>query len=62
MQNSERRPGFGLVLTRGKGERIIIGKDIVVTVLSIEGAKVRLGFEAPPSVAIHRADTGKFKR
>lgn len=36
-----------LVLSRKKGERILIGENIVVQVVEIRGDKVRLGFEAP---------------
>jgi len=43
-----------LVLSRKRGEKIIIGDQIVVTVLEIQGNKVRLGIEAPDEVEIHR--------
>jgi carbon storage regulator len=43
-----------LVLTRKVGERIHIGDSIVVTVVRIQGDKVRLGVEAPADVAVHR--------
>jgi carbon storage regulator len=43
-----------LVLTRKVGERIHIGESIVVTVVRIQGDKVRLGVEAPANVAVHR--------
>jgi carbon storage regulator len=36
-----------LVLTRRRGERIRIGDDIYIAILDIEGAKVRVGIEAP---------------
>lgn len=47
-----------LVLTRKEGERIIIGHDIVITVVSLhgEGARVRLGIEAPPHDRILRGE------
>ncbi len=45
-----------LVLTRRKQERIIIGDDIEVTVVAIQGDQVRLGIAAPPSVTIHRKE------
>jgi carbon storage regulator len=45
-----------LVLTRGIGEAIVLGADIRVTVLAVNGNKVRLGFEAPPSVSFLRAE------
>lgn len=45
-----------LVLTRKVGERIIIGDGITVTVVSIQGNKVRVGIDAPPSVPVDRAE------
>lgn len=45
-----------LVLTRKVGEQIIIGDNIRVRVLSIQGNQVRLGFEAPASVSIQRQE------
>ncbi len=43
-----------LVLSRKVGENILIGKDIVVRVLTVKGDKVRLGIEAPREVPVHR--------
>lgn len=45
-----------LVLTRRKDQRIVIGDDIVVTVLEVKGDSVRLGVEAPRSVQVHREE------
>lgn len=45
-----------LVLTRKRGERIIIGPDIELTIVDVRGDRVRLGFEAPPDVSIHRQE------
>lgn len=45
-----------LILTRRPGETIYIGDDVTVTVLSVEGNKVRFGFDAPPSCEIHREE------
>jgi carbon storage regulator len=44
-----------LILTRRRGERIIIG-DIVITMLEINGNQARLGFEAPTEIVIHREE------
>jgi len=43
-----------LVLSRKVNEQILIGNNIRMTVVSIRGNQVRLGFEAPQSVAIFR--------
>jgi carbon storage regulator len=43
-----------LVLSRKPGESIIIGDEIVVTVLEVRGRHVRLGLEAPKHVQIRR--------
>jgi carbon storage regulator len=45
-----------LVLTRKEDEEVIIADDIVVRVVEIKGNVVRLGFEAPSDVPIHRKE------
>jgi carbon storage regulator len=45
-----------LVLTRRPGESIMIGDDIVVTVLDVRGEVVRVGIRAPRSVQVHREE------
>ena len=45
-----------LVLSRKVGEEIVIADNIRVTVVAIRGNQVRLGFEAPPEVAIQREE------
>lgn len=45
-----------LVLTRKVDERIMIGEDIVITVVDIRGDKVRLGIEAPAEIPVHREE------
>jgi len=45
-----------LILTRRAGEKLMIGDDIEVTVLSVNGRQVRLGILAPDDVAIHREE------
>ena len=45
-----------LVLTRREGERIRLDDDIVVTVVAIQGNKVRIGITAPDDVAIRRGE------
>lgn len=51
-----------LVLTRRLGERILIGNDIWVMVVSIDRGKVRIGVDAPEDVTVVREElleTGK---
>ncbi len=45
-----------LVLSRKKGQRILIGNGVAVEVLEVRGDRVRLGFEGPSDVAIHRQE------
>ncbi len=45
-----------LVLSRKQDEKIIIGDNITLMVVSIQGDKVRLGIEAPKEVTIHREE------
>jgi len=43
-----------LILSRKLNEQIVIGDQIVVTVVAIRGGNVRLGIEAPKDVPVHR--------
>ena len=45
-----------LVLSRMNNESIVIGDDIVITVVEIRGDKVRLGVDAPREVPVHRRE------
>ena len=45
-----------LVLTRRVGESLVIGEDVVVTVLEVRSDGVRVGIEAPRHVRVHRAE------
>ena len=45
-----------LVLARKRDEQIVIGDDIVVTVVDVRGDKVRLGIQAPSHVTVHRSE------
>ena len=45
-----------LVLQRKPGEDLVIDGDIVVTVLSVCGDRVRLGVSAPPAVSVDRRE------
>jgi carbon storage regulator len=45
-----------LVLSRKRNESIVIADDIVVTIVDIQGDKVRLGIQAPREVSVHRRE------
>jgi carbon storage regulator len=45
-----------LVLTRRANQSIMIGDDVVVTVLDVRGDQVRIGIKAPRSVGVHREE------
>jgi carbon storage regulator len=45
-----------LVLTRRKNQSIVIGSDIVVTVLDVKGDQIRLGITAPREVQVYREE------
>jgi len=45
-----------LALTRKVGERIVIGDDIVVTVVGIKGDNIRMTIEAPKEIKIYRGE------
>lgn len=45
-----------LILTRRVGETLMIGDEVTVTVLSVKGNQVRIGVNAPKSVAVHREE------
>lgn len=45
-----------LVLSRKQGESIVIGNDIVVTVLEVRPDHIRLGIDAPRSISVHREE------
>lgn len=45
-----------LVLTRKKGEGIIIGDDIKITIIELKGGSVRIGIDAPREKKVHRQE------
>ena len=49
-----------LVLSRKPTEKIVIGNDIVITVVKVQGKSVRLGIEAPQDVRVLRGELPRF--
>lgn len=45
-----------LILTRSTGKSIVIGDDIVLTVLEANGSQVRIGIDTPKSTSVHRQE------
>ncbi|NQT20634.1 MAG: carbon storage regulator CsrA [Planctomycetes bacterium] len=45
-----------LVLTRRKGESIILGDDVEVKILELHGSQVKVGIQAPQSLSVHRKE------
>lgn len=45
-----------LILTRRIGETLMVGDDVKVTVLNIQGGQVRIGVDAPKQVEVHREE------
>ena len=43
-----------MILSRKKFESIVIGDDVMITIVDIRGEKVRLGIEAPKEMSVHR--------
>ena len=45
-----------LILSRSPGESIVIGEDVTLTVLDVQGAMVKLGIDAPKDLSVHREE------
>ena len=45
-----------LVLSRQRDESVMIGEDVVVTIVDVRGDRVRLGIEAPREIPVHRRE------
>ena len=45
-----------LVLSRQRDQSIVIGENVVITVVDVRGDKVRIGIEAPKEIPVHRQE------
>ena len=45
-----------LILTRRVGETIMVGDEVTVTVLGVNGNQIRIGIHAPREIAVHRKE------
>jgi carbon storage regulator len=45
-----------LILTRRIGESLVIGDDVIVTVLGTSGNQTKIGIDAPKAVSVHREE------
>ena len=45
-----------LILTRKVNETVMIGNDVTITVLGVNGSQVRIGVSAPKNIAVHREE------
>jgi carbon storage regulator len=45
-----------LILGRSIGQTIMIGDDVAITILAVQGNQVRIGVAAPKEVAVHREE------
>lgn len=48
-----------LILTRKIGESLVIGENIVVTILGVKGTQVRIGIKASKDIVVHREEVYK---
>ena len=49
-----------LVLSRNEGEKIFIAPDLVITIVSIDRGRVRIGVECPRDVGVYRDDVANL--
>ena len=48
-----------LILSRKAGESLVIGDDVVVTVLDVRGGQIRIGIQAPEDIPVYREEIYK---
>jgi len=46
-----------LILARKQGQSIVIGGNVIVKVVRVDGDQIKLGVQAPPEVAVNREET-----
>lgn len=51
-----------LVLSRKSDQKIVIGDNIEITVVKIDGDKVRIGIEAPKEIVVDRLEVSKQRK
>ena len=45
-----------LILTRKIGEKLVIGDEVIISVLGVKGSQVRIGIVAPIEIQVHREE------
>ena len=45
-----------LILSRRVGEKLVIGEDVIITVLGVKGNQIRIGIDAPRDVSVNREE------
>lgn len=45
-----------LILTRRIGEKIVLGEDVIISIVGVKGSQIRIGTEAPPEVPVYREE------
>jgi carbon storage regulator len=45
-----------LIVTRRPGERVMVGDQVVITVIEVKGSSVRIGIDAPRAVPVYREE------
>lgn len=45
-----------LIVTRRPGEKVMVGDQVVITVIEVKGSSVRIGIDAPRTVPVYREE------